>query len=824
MSVGVDPSGRAFRWKIDTDGEVKTAFAVMGCPPLDDDEVVTWSDPYAFRPQICNRTLHGQKQVLPAKLISADVEWRELVKGNDCGKHARNIVDALKVHQRCPPSQCSGNLALAIPNMLREDAQDALLRELGSAGFPTPALLWRPVAIMLHWLSTLKNARSEYEHGAGSNHVWVLDLDSAGVEATRMGWKPHATTNSWIAPVRSGAPADTEGYDRRVRFNSIAWSEIFINVSECHQLRFAQQAAQVQERLESREQGFDSWLLEHGRWKKVTITKPMLLHATWTRLREQLNALAGNIPVQNDIILIHGWLARMYPEGIKSTITAQWPGTSVHLMPADSVAAGAQLFAQRRWEDLPTYYDTLPEYCIWTNHGWKTFVAQNQEVEPGRPWRLQDEQLRNAFKISPYRQNLSLLVQRNPPEDPANDFARRLRVGLSQMPMQAIPLCIDAEVHPAQGNARFTINAVGEDPPFVQDRQHLTRTVSLSYGLKPREGAVGTETLPEPEHKGYLEAQPVIGRIYDDRAHLTMLRLLVQCWGAEVKAADQVTLGHAVRGYRTDLGLGHLWANVPACTLDALDRWGWVGAGNPANKPTRGLFGTNVIPNRDISELALTLSRLLWPNMPPAGNRDDRNNWANRQNYCHVFASNEYKEHVRNVLTTGVDFSSYAEAHAAGYVLGDDLRDATLLANYVVPAGASPAHVAINWWAFFRMLCWHKEVTLDEPSVTGFLGRLATYIETHALVGNERKYAAFAILFALRVRENTPAYLNAPDAFRLRMEALFNVKLAGIPFPKSMVPLMAGVMGNFSAYVLRFIRKQDTVEDRELGSAIATSD
>ena len=200
MSVGVDPSGRAFRWKIGTQGEVNTAFAIMGCPPLDNDEVLTWNDPYAFRPQICTMTIITQTQALPADLISVDMAWRGLVKGKDCGKHARNIVDALKLNQRCMPSQCSRSIAIAIPNMMREDAQDALLRELCAAGYPSPSLLWRPVAIMLHWLFTTKSVRSLYDRGGAASHVWVLDMDSAGVEIARMGWKLHAADSAWIAP------------------------------------------------------------------------------------------------------------------------------------------------------------------------------------------------------------------------------------------------------------------------------------------------------------------------------------------------------------------------------------------------------------------------------------------------------------------------------------------------------------------------------------------------------------------------------------------------------------------------------------------------
>ena len=196
MNIGIDPSGRAFRWQ-EGEGDIQTAYAVLGCPPYEShegekdlDEVMTWGNSKAFRPQLCMKTFSiGAGDDDPpgytADLISVESLWSDLVKGENVWQQAILLADAVKAH--CPAKQEQRRLAFAIPNRLAEDAQDALLRGL-ERDYRNVSLLWRPVAIMFDWLDA-GDGRTCFEASEGGNAVWVLDLDSAGVELTRLRWQ-----------------------------------------------------------------------------------------------------------------------------------------------------------------------------------------------------------------------------------------------------------------------------------------------------------------------------------------------------------------------------------------------------------------------------------------------------------------------------------------------------------------------------------------------------------------------------------------------------------------------------------------------------------
>lgn len=831
MSVGIDLSGRALRWQSE-DAPVETRHVLLGCPPFDSDERISWNNPKAFRPQVCARRFgvaqgDNEPAIFTADLLAIEDVWSELAQGKDVWQKAAYMADALRAYWPGLRDD-QGKLAFAIPNRLNEDAQDALLRALGGLHADV-SLLWRPVAAMLYWLvadngQTVFPDKQEIEDNGA---VWVLDLDSAGFEMTRLTWKRHARENKWIAPVRACA---TEAERKGDRHNTCpvlntAWSELFGGIPEHDQLRWCQTAPDVQKWLESASREFDVWVANDLRWRKVHAQKPEALQRTWQELRRMCHARIP-APAEGDVVLVHGWLTRLNSGGLERMLAELWTGRTIRILPITAVAEGARLFAQRRAEGLPTYYDTLPEYRIWTSQGSRQLVAPHQEVEPGAPWQLPaDSPLRTAFCINRHRDIFSMLVRRLPCDDPEYDYARRLRVGLHKPLTNERPLTIDATVEAARGNARFTVTAQGDERHFVsKDGKEGINTVTLTYARDPEEDAQGKETLPEPEHKGYLEAQPVIGRIHDDPANVEMLRLLVRCWSGEQGINGE--LGNAVRHYRTDKTPPPIWHARESVTLDALFRWGYHA--NPM-QPTRGLFGTRSLPNREISELAMGLATHLL-NSPEL--HDGTNSYAKYQNYMHVLAHDDYKAEIRRLLRDRdlpVGDGSFNHQYAAGYVLGDEAGDLSLLIDYCLDVNFGDIDASANlWWAFFRMLCWHKEVAISPTDVSRFLERLVVYVRAPVPGGlplQGKKNALFAILFALRVREAHSDFLmNNNDDLRASLLALIDPQglLSRVQFPRTMVANMAGVKGTFSDYVKRFIRKEDTIEDRELGAAIGT--
>lgn len=130
------------------------------------------------------------------------------------------------------------------------------------------------------------------------------------------------------------------------------------------------------------------------------------------------------------------------------------------------------------------------------------------------------------------------------------------------------------------------------------------------------------------------------------------------------------------------------------------------------------------------------------------------------------------------------------------------------------------------------MLCWHTEIVVTPEIMCRYLVALVQRLHHFNLLAPHdvpRINVLMSILFALRVREKDPDFLiKNNDDLRTSLLALIDPPdppgiLSGVPFPPSMLANMGGhFSGNFSKYVARFIRNEDTVADRELGSSIGT--
>jgi hypothetical protein len=521
MITGIDASGRAIRWEMAVLPDVKVAFAVQGCPPYDRDEQILWNSPESLRSQINHETL--SLEAAWRCLLNGDqlLSWRLSDGTEDHISPAKAIAQVVKAH--CPVQECGPGVALAVPNLLDEDGQDALLTELASAGLLSPLLLWRPVAVALDWLCPVSGVKPAFCAGKG---VWVLDFDSAGMELTILGTCTHARDAGWIAPVRHYPSTDgkTALADGLMMFDS-AWGDLFPGIGTLDNVRVGPQAPVIQEQIESSACGsVTAWTCSKNRWQRSVVNKCVFPKRTVECVGEVLSKCAPT-PEPGDVILVHGWCARLWPDAILNKIKEIWPGVRVDVMPADAVASGAKTYALRRAKGLPTYYDSVPEYKIWCKtadgFGWKTVVEKNDNIEPGFIWQLNNEALQTAFGIPRYRDRLSLLVQRQPVLKPETDFARRLCVDLSKMAQSQIALRLNATIAAAQGNAKFTVSLreAAARGLFADDRLQ----VELSYGRSDStEKKLGAETIFEPEHKGYLEAQPVIGRVHDSTENLQL--------------------------------------------------------------------------------------------------------------------------------------------------------------------------------------------------------------------------------------------------------------------------------------------------------------
>ena len=316
-----------------------------------------------------------------------------------------------------------------------------------------------------------------------------------------------------------------------------------------------------------------------------------------------------------------------------------------------------------------------------------------------------------------------------------------------------------------------------------------------------------------PEHQGYVEPQPVLGRIYDSEDNLRMVEEYVS--NPDGAAFSRLWAAYSAKFH-------------PKARNGIADRVGY--RANPT-EPTRGLFGTRYVFNarsdnatRAFAEKCARDTPYVTPALIAGAGALLRDGML-QQNYCHCGALDDYKKLIRDLLTNGAEpqynFSFY---NAAGYVLGEDPQDIVILLNYI----CAKTHLQVErgklWWSFFRMLCWHPECKLTtaiKPLLENALFILCNQ-DAKKVVNDDIKYLPLAILYALRIRESGE---ELSDLLRQQLIGLLSIGLlSNVSFPQTMVPRVDPVSrpegDTLSKYVLRFLKYEDTLADRELGASM----
>ena len=90
---------------------------------------------------------------------------------------------------------------MAIPNHLDETGQDDLISAFQALGIFNVRLLWRPIALAMSWASRNPDRAKALVDSGGS--LWVMDLESYGLELTELKWRLHSREPNYACPVRS---------------------------------------------------------------------------------------------------------------------------------------------------------------------------------------------------------------------------------------------------------------------------------------------------------------------------------------------------------------------------------------------------------------------------------------------------------------------------------------------------------------------------------------------------------------------------------------------------------------------------------------------
>jgi hypothetical protein len=861
MLLGIDANGRSLRWLEPERGRKGTRYAVAGVPPSFPDEQFIWNNPSAADPtspgglipleEAWARLSYLEPRGTP-KRVPLSWRYREAAAESTLNP-AEAIANAIR--QNTPIGHAGEMVSVAIPNHLDETGQDDLISALQALGIFNVWLLWRPIALAMSWASRNPDSARALVDSGGS--LWVMDLESYGLELTELKWRQHPRESNYACPVRS--------YPRRNDFDpgwaSRHWADkvagsVCGNHGRSSSLLWGHAGADFQRFLEGETHGplvFQD--KEDPRRWSTGDPRPAELNQEVVALADVLGRLVPGMQ-PHDRILAHGW-----PVGHIGKLLGQQLRRGIDVADKYAVAEGAALYARRAADKRPTYLDTLPQYAIWVsrrdegnqlNFLWNTLNKDNIDpvVDAGEKWvlstrtepdlvRLREETLH----LPRYVDKFSLLVQNKTVYDAdklikheANVMlAKRLVVDLPTMTTAQTPLRLEMVLRPASGHARFSISARDEQPLFA-DRH----SVDLSWKT----------AQDEPEHKGYLEAREVVGRIMDNRDNRVMAHLIIRWLKGNLSPQEINRLKELIVDYKTiddhcqvnpvrvEHCLNHTSIVSQNEILDmVMVPWGYNKYHSP-NEPTRGLFGSRQVNDAEIQQIAQELGGILWGQLKPTSHFIGLH-WGNPEwnlyrhlNCMFVYTPKPFRERIVDEFNSG-HIVHYNQAYSPGRIFAEPEEIESLI-MYCIKNGfnaPNPQTTDKHWWSFFRIFCYHRSsVRINAERVYDFIDRLCDYLKEYTGVvgGDRKKYALHAILFSLRLREvgQGDCYLSPHDPLFTKLNSLLNNILSVETYPPTMLAGMDKMRkqgDDFSKYVRRFLNFEDTLADREMGAGLATS-
>lgn len=820
--IGLDLSPFALRaYSLSEDGEsrsLSTVYSPKGCAASDEyDSAERWDDPLAFR----------------GRTFGCRFEINDIEKTVDYRKPDASGVDWLKAYvQRLADEQevpFGSRFVATIPDHATPDEKDNVLRGLGSAGLGKPLLLWRPVAAALYWLG-----RQADESTLDGHRLVVLDLDGPAPEVTEFELVRHEERPEFVVPVRTHPKRHQ--ILKSKSFHARCYQLVMNGFQESLQLIEGQFSSEVQSALEQGVARKDVWVRRNAAWARKTVELAADLPEG---ILNGLDEIFRNLSCdeQTHVICV-GWLARRYPKQMSQQLKlCPWAArleSNIEVLPAEAVSAGAARFGDLLAKGYPTYYDKLPCYRWWDSRAaeWKKLFGQYQRVEPGHDYVFPAEGKPPCkLTIDKFNDNVSMYVQVMTEDNKEDDkevdkyeddtyeenevYAHRLKLNFAEFLREQQVVTLTARVNPQEGSASFTIMA---DDPIFQIGNMRSRSATLRYSEDPDATSYSSVQIVH-EHEGYLEPQPVLGRIYDSDDNFCMVL-------ASLEPTRREEFCRLFASYCLKYPLRDKYGDFIPLNMRLLTER--VGYDATPREPTRGMFGTRRIPDARIDSVSHKFAeRVRTLRSWIEGTDWDKAEAMKRNNYLHGWASDAYKQFVHAKLADGWIPSQYNFnfCYAPGYVLGESKGDTELLVRYILRRRDLPGNVKSKlWWSLFRMLSWHQDASAEEITPDLLRKCLQALIDDARIVPfEEKKYLLLALLYVFRIREHGDRDIDS-DLCSILVETLSNGALSNVRFPKTMINNMNGSQprdgDNLSKYVLRFLQRQDDIQDRELGAAM----
>lgn len=802
MSIVIDIAGYAIRLRR-SDGvarpETRTLLGHCGVPPRVPRESFIWNTPNAVR-------LSTPRIAVPladtwcalSKAESESFEW--LYDSGDPGYLSLVDMPGEAIAQIVPEVKKHKTI-VAIDNQLSEIGQEWLLNSLGTAGVGDVELLWRPVALLLAYLSSA----SPGAHESGDLIV-VVDAESTRPEITCLELREH---RGRLLPMRR-APREPQpkefSWGTYQCFRRIAERVAGNSPDLMRELLGGTFAAEFAAFAMGAHAG-DIWCRLGSEHVRVALGDPDIQR----RRRDVLDKITTEA-VRMDVVrchdlsqatavLWHGWPLNEV-KGLGKT------GLDV-MLPSDAVAMGAEIYAQRLLSGEPTYLDTLPGlYILSAVKELGTFayfpLVEAGVQEGGQIWRLRTPLTR--FSVAQGASKFSAFLRRS--DEP------QCRKVITEIPApdEDTPVIIRAEMKPASGRAKVTIEgAEGHEDVFGSKRAVILNWKNMTE--------VDDPVVYAPE------VYPVRGRLFDDDDPEYMDILLEFL-------ADEHATPYSEYQYR-----GH---DVPFWKL--MEPWGYSppwysGWGAPpgwSNEPTRGMFGSAYIEiERDlVDRLAQRINKV---------KTQDRVKFLN---YMFIYAPESHKEEMRRKFSASNP--SLNELNNGGalvpsfnWVIGpgrvfSTREDFIIFMDFMhrhassgYPDYPNSSFTQHYWWSLFRCLCYHPD-TANVPSemIIKTLRMLLFYAQITHMNGKVAKYCLCAILFSLRLRSSVPDFLQPGDELCNELaEAIQDHHIfPSVTYPPAMLADVEDPDGDgLNGFVLRFLLQTASTRDLKALEGLTTS-
>lgn len=796
MALGIDP-GSILR--VVGENREKTLFGAQGVPPCRNHEShFIWSDK-----RVCRQT----EQV---KSVQFEQAWAEVMKPDDStfswslsGQEMRkswDLVVAEALHQLIPHSK--GKIAIAVDNSLNEKKQDALLSLCSRAHLLSIDLLWRPVAIALDFLS--KNQQGRLAQGG---KVLVVDAESMTPEITLLELRSRSRT---LIPLRAPfreeqdpVVSDWRSFDASKDLARLL-SNNDSNVEEG--LANGIFSADFQ-RYRDGEDVPHTWVKDGPRYRAHYFSRSLdeLCAGMVDALVAEAKQRAAE--AEADIILWHGW-----PFRFRADLNA---ANSI-LMPANSVARGAKIYAECVENNKPTYLENIPLTEIiskdrHTGHVEFFPIVEEGEYEGGRARSIAPI---NQFSIQQGLQSLPIILRRS-------DWEMARKVEFDNLPVfeEEVPVTITGELKPGQGRLKLWIEP-REGPSELFGEQ---RRIEINW-----EGMIEIEDPSRRKNKA-PQVYPITGRVFDqDDADIRQaLREMVRVGG---RLTTEV-----------------MYNNRNVRFNKVFDPWGYNDPfGKRLNEPTRGMFGPAHIEDEEVIRLAEDLAKNI--ENYHGTNQGKRHEYLNKM---FVYTSSEFMHELRGIYSKEKPaIDSWNTAFAPGRVFSTS-EDMTIFLNFIVsscndsgwPDWPDISYTTKYFWSVFRCLCYYEETAdIDCGLAEKVCHRVCNYIahrnnnNWHAVQGeaggrwtasnvkNSQKFCLCALLYMTRIRNACPRFLEYPcKNGSLTQEVIDAIEqMPAVPFPKTM-NFGGGDGDNLSRFTLRFIKNEATEDDFDGLEGLITS-